>query len=56
MIAILDYTLRQIRGNNQPFGGLQLIFCGDMAQLPPSKSAVSHTCMHTVESLCGSVN
>ncbi len=33
----LDHRLRQVRGKDQPFGGLQLIFCGDMAQCPPSE-------------------
>ena len=32
----LDSVVRSIRKNpNAPFGGIQLIFCGDFAQLPP---------------------
>eukprot|EP00033_Pygsuia_biforma_P005360 GCRY01005912.1.p1 GENE.GCRY01005912.1~~GCRY01005912.1.p1 ORF type:complete len:1136 (+),score=168.15 GCRY01005912.1:24-3410(+) len=31
----LDYVARHIRGNSQPFGGIQLIFVGDFFQLPP---------------------
>ncbi len=33
----LDFMLQEIRKNDLPFGGLQLIFCGDMAQCPPSE-------------------
>lgn len=31
----LEYIARNIRGNELPFGGLQLICCGDFLQLPP---------------------
>ncbi|KOG97292.1 DNA helicase PIF1 [Saccharomyces eubayanus] len=31
----LDFIARKIRKNHQPFGGIQLIFCGDFFQLPP---------------------
>jgi ATP-dependent DNA helicase PIF1 len=31
----LDYIGRNIRGINAPFGGMQLIFCGDFCQLGP---------------------
>lgn len=31
----IDRLLRKIRGNNLPFGGLQVILCGDLFQLPP---------------------
>lgn len=31
----LDIIGRRIRGNSEPFGGLQLILCGDFFQLPP---------------------
>lgn len=26
---------RTVRNNNKPFGGIQLILCGDFLQLPP---------------------
>lgn len=31
----IDKLLRNIRGNNIPFGDLQVILCGDLFQLPP---------------------
>lgn len=31
----IDYTMRKILRNNMPFGGKQMIFVGDMFQLPP---------------------
>lgn len=31
----IDYTMRTILRNNMPFGGKQMIFVGDMFQLPP---------------------
>ena len=31
----LDYIARKIRKNSRPFGGVQVIFCGDFFQLPP---------------------
>lgn len=31
----VDTVLRQVRGNDKPFGGIQVIFLGDFYQLPP---------------------
>lgn len=31
----LNYIAKKIRRNNNPFGDIQLIFCGDFFQLPP---------------------
>ncbi|PNF28117.1 ATP-dependent DNA helicase PIF1 [Cryptotermes secundus] len=31
----LERVARVVRGNDRPFGGLQLILCGDFLQLPP---------------------
>lgn len=38
----LDYIGRVVRGVNKPFGGVQLVCCGDFFQLPPvRKKAVT---------------
>lgn len=34
-LDMVDEVTRLVRSNNQPFGGLQLILCGDFFQLPP---------------------
>ena len=31
----LEAVARAVRGSKQPFGGIQLILCGDFLQLPP---------------------
>ncbi|KAL4244570.1 ATP-dependent DNA helicase PIF1 [Abortiporus biennis] len=31
----LDFIARALRRNNDPFGGIQLVLCGDFLQLPP---------------------
>lgn len=35
----IDYTLRVVMRNNLPFGGKQMVFVGDMFQLPPVVAA-----------------
>jgi hypothetical protein len=35
MLDAIDATLRFIRRNHKPFGGLQMLYIGDMFQLPP---------------------
>jgi len=35
MLAVVDDRLKQLRGNNLSFGGLSMIFVGDMFQLKP---------------------
>lgn len=38
MFSVIDYLARNIRGDYRPFGGIQVILCGDFFQLPPIKS------------------
>lgn len=35
ILDCIDHTLRHIRRNATPFGGLQILFIGDLMQLPP---------------------
>lgn len=39
IIDCIDYALRISRNNNMPFGGVQMIFIGDLFQLPPIVSS-----------------
>lgn len=32
MFEVLEHMSRQIRGSGAPFGGLQLVLCGDFMQ------------------------
>lgn len=34
-LDLIDKVLRTVRENSQPFGGVQLVLCGDFFQLPP---------------------
>lgn len=35
LLDAMDWCLRNVRGINQPFGGVQVLFVGDLLQLPP---------------------
>ena len=35
LFELLNEIGKKIRKNNKPFGGIQLVFCGDFYQLPP---------------------
>lgn len=34
-LDMIDTIAKQLLKNNEPFGGLQIVFCGDFCQLPP---------------------
>lgn len=34
-LGYLDFFFKKIRDNDKPFGGIQMLFCGDFSQLPP---------------------
>lgn len=38
-LDMVDRVTRQVRGQNTPFGGIQIILCGDFFQLPPINRA-----------------
>ncbi len=42
----VDYTMRKTLRNNQPFGGKQMIFVGDMFQLPPVVQSKEREFLH----------
>eukprot|EP00505_MAST-04D_sp_SCG-Rhode-Island_P003112 Stramenopile-MAST_4_protein_3112 len=35
ILDFIESMMREIRGSSEPFGGVQLILCGDFLQLPP---------------------
>src|SRR5690606_28924578 len=35
LLDAIDWSLRNIRSINEPFGGIQVLFIGDLYQLPP---------------------
>ena len=40
-LDLVDMAAQAVRGNEQPFGGIQVILCGDFFQLPPVNRAGS---------------
>jgi len=38
-LDLIDKVVRAIKNSNEPFGGMQVIFCGDFFQLPPVSRA-----------------
>ncbi len=40
-LDMIDMVARRILGTEKPFGGMQIILCGDFFQLPPVSSAAS---------------
>lgn len=48
---LLDLIAKKVRKNQKPFGGIQLVFCGDFFQLPPVGSELEpETCNFCFES------
>ncbi|NTV44853.1 MAG: AAA family ATPase [Candidatus Yonathbacteria bacterium] len=39
-LDMVDAVCREVRGNSEPFGGLQVVFVGDFFQLPPVSSSI----------------
>lgn len=39
MFEFLEFVVRRVRGVDSPFGGVQLVLCGDFFQLPPVSSS-----------------
>ena len=35
LLDCINFTIKKIRKNNKPFGGIQILFIGDLMQLPP---------------------
>ncbi|MFH1192081.1 MAG: PIF1 family DEAD/DEAH box helicase [bacterium] len=46
----VDAICRAVRGNDLPFGGMQVIFCGDFFQLPPIQRAEREQVMYAYNS------
>lgn len=38
LFDLVEAVARAVRGSTQPFGGIQLVLCGDFYQLPPASS------------------
>ena len=37
----LEHVARSVKNNDKPFGGIQLIMCGDFFQLPPVSKVIT---------------
>jgi ATP-dependent DNA helicase PIF1 len=35
VVDVIDHILKSVRRNNRPFGGVPVLFVGDLFQLPP---------------------
>ena len=49
-LDMIDHIARKVRKNDKPFGGLQVILCGDFFQLPPINRAGEKTGGFVVDS------
>ena len=48
----LEEMARKLRGNSKPFGGMQLILCGDFYQLPPVNTSAKYCFQSSSWSKC----
>ncbi|PHR28691.1 MAG: helicase [Fluviicola sp.] len=46
LLDAIDWMLRNVRKINQPFGGLQVLFIGDLLQLPPVVKQMEWNYLH----------
>lgn len=49
-LDLVEKIIRQIKNNDEPFGGLQMVFCGDFFQLPPVRRAYEPEAFFTYHS------
>ena len=46
----LEHVARSVKNNDKPFGGIQLIMCGDFFQLPPVSKGKTFSSLLTTKS------
>ncbi len=46
LLDAIDWSLRNVRGINEPYGGVQVLFIGDLFQLPPVVKAAEWSILH----------
>jgi hypothetical protein len=46
LLDAIDWTLRNVRDNNVPYGGVQVLFIGDLFQLPPVVKQAEWSTLH----------
>lgn len=52
MLDCIEELARRVRGNRQVFGGVQVIFFGDFAQLPPVEERAHVSARYAFEAKC----
>ena len=46
LLDAMDWMLRNVRKINEPFGGVQVLFIGDLLQLPPVVKQMEWNYLH----------
>lgn len=46
LLDAIDWSLRNVRDINEPFGGVQVLFIGDLFQLPPIMKSAEWSILH----------